>query len=113
MSGKTTIAPDALMTIASLAALAVPGVARMGSVPGAVTRLLRRGAGAGVRLEVADNTVTADLHIIVSAEHSVREVSQAVRAEVARAMQEMVGMDVVAVNVTVDDVAYEAAPAQD
>lgn len=105
--GRTTIAPDALITIAWLATLGVPGVARMGSLPGSVNRWLRRGAAAGVRIEVADNTVNAELHVVVDAGHNVRAVSQGVQTEVARAMQEMVGMDVVAVNVIIDDVAYE------
>lgn len=105
--GKTTIAPEALITIAKLATLAVPGVARMGSVPGGVNRLFKRGAAEGVQIQVADNTVTASLHVVVMAGHNVREVSRGVQTEVARAMQEMVGMDVLAVNVVIDDVTYE------
>jgi len=104
--GKTTIAPDALITIARLATLAVPGVARMGSVPGGVNRWLKRGGADGVRIQVADNVVTADLHIVVAADQDVQEVSHSVQAEVARAMHEMVGMDVASVNVLIDDVEY-------
>jgi uncharacterized alkaline shock family protein YloU len=105
--GRTTIAPEALVTIVKLATLAVPGVARMGSVPGGVNRWLKRGAADGVNIQVADNTVTAELHLVVQAGHNVREVSRSVQTEVSRAMQEMVGMDVLAVNVVIDDVLFE------
>jgi uncharacterized alkaline shock family protein YloU len=105
--GKTTIAPEALVTIAKLATLAVPGVARMGSVPGGVNRWFKRGSADGVQIEVADNTVTVGLYLVAAAGQNVLEVSRGVQAEVARAMQEMVGMDVLAVNVTIDDVEYD------
>jgi uncharacterized alkaline shock family protein YloU len=108
--GRTTIAPDALITIVKLATLAVPGVARMGSVAGGVNRWLKRGAADGVQIQVADNNVTADLHLIVQAGHNVRQVSRSVQAEVSRAMQEMVGMDVLAVNVVIDDIVFEESP---
>ena len=104
--GKTTIAPDVLITIARLTALAVPGVARMGSAPGGVNRLLKRGALGGVQIEVENNCVNADLHVVVKGETNVREVSRAVQAAVARAIQKMLGMEVLAVNVTIDDVEY-------
>ncbi len=104
--GKTTIAPDVLLTIARLSALSVPGVARTSPVPGGVNRLFRRGANDGVRLEVRNLAVTVDLYLVVENDRNVREVSRAVQAGVARAIQEMVGMDVVAVNIHIEDVAY-------
>jgi uncharacterized alkaline shock family protein YloU len=107
--GKTTIAPEALVTIAKLAALAVPGVARMGNVPARVNHWFKRGVAEGVLIQVADNAVTAELHVVVQAGQDVREVSRQVQAEVSRAMQEMVGMDVLAVNVFIDDIAYDGS----
>jgi uncharacterized alkaline shock family protein YloU len=105
--GRTTIAPEALITIARLASLAVPGVERMGSAPGRVNRWFKRGSAEGVQIQVSDNTVTAALYLVVKAGHNVREVSRSVQAEVARAMQEMVGMDVLAVNVYIEDVSFD------
>jgi uncharacterized alkaline shock family protein YloU len=104
--GKTTIAPDVLLTIAKLSALGVPGVARMSPVPGGVNRLFRRGAGDGVRIEVKDNAVAVDLYLVVAHDTRVRDVSRAVQAEVARAIEEMVGMDVLSVDVHIEDVAF-------
>src|SRR3990167_4093071 len=90
--GKTTIAPEVLLTIARLAALGVEGVARMGAVSGGVNKLFKRGVGEGVRIEVQEGRVTADLFLVVRPESSVREVSRSVQAEVARAIEELVGM---------------------
>ncbi len=104
--GKTTIAPDVLLTIARLSALGTPGVARTSPVPGGVNRLLRRGVDDGVRIEVKDHNVTVDLYLVIEHDLNVREVSRAVQAAVSRAIAEMVGMDVLAVNIHIEDIAY-------
>ena len=104
--GRTTIAPDVLLTIAKLSALGVPGVAHMSPVPGGVNRLFRRGVGAGVRIEVKDQSVAVDLYLVVKPDVNVQETSRTVQAEVTRAVHEMVGMDVLVVNVHIEDIAY-------
>jgi uncharacterized alkaline shock family protein YloU len=110
--GKTTIAPEVLLTIARLSALGVPGVARVEPVPGGVDRLFRRGVHDGVRISVKDHAVTVDLYLVLDHERNVREISRAVQAAVARAIQEMVGMEVLAVNIHIEDVAYPEQEAQ-
>lgn len=104
--GKTTIAPEVLLTIARLSALATAGVARTSPVPGGVNRLFQRGVDDGVRLEVKDHAVAVDLYLVVEHDYNVRDVSRAVQAGVARAIEEMVGMDVLTVNVHIEDIAY-------
>lgn len=110
--GKTTIAPDVLLTIARLSALGVPGVSRVEPVPGGVDRLFKRGVHDGVRIAVKDHSVTVDLYLVVEHDRSVRAISRAVQAAVARAIQEMVGMDVLAVNIHIEDIAYPEQEAQ-
>lgn len=110
--GRTTIAPEVLLTIARLSALGVPGVARMEPVPGGVDRLFKRGVHDGVRLEVKNHAVTVDLYLVLEHDRNVRDVSRAVQGAVARAIQEMVGMDVLAVNIHIEDVAYPEQEAQ-
>jgi uncharacterized alkaline shock family protein YloU len=105
--GKVIIAPEVLITIARLSTLSVEGVARMAAVPGGMDRYFRRGYADGVRILVNDHTITASLHIVVKGGANLHTVSQNVRAEVTRAMGEMVGMDVKTVNVHVEDVAFE------
>ena len=104
---KTTIAPDVLVTIVRLSALGTPGVSRMAVVTGGVNRLFRRGVHDGVRIEVEDNLVVIDLHLILKRDVNIREVSRNVQEQVTRAVTETVGMDVGAVDVHVENIDYE------
>jgi uncharacterized alkaline shock family protein YloU len=105
--GKITVAPDVLVTIARMAALSVPGVSRMAQVTGGVNRLFKRGFNEGVRIEVEDNTVVASLYLILKPDVNIREVSRNAQAQVTRALQEMVGMDVGDVEIHIEDIDYE------
>ena len=102
--GKTTVSPDVLVTIARLSALSVPGVSRMAQVPGGVNRLFKRGIGDGVRIEVQENVVTAILYLILKPQVNIREVSRNVQHQVARALQEMVGMDIGGIEIHIEDI---------
>ncbi len=110
--GKTTIAPEVLITIARLTALSIPGVSRLSTVPSDVNQFFKRGftVNEGVRIAVEDNTVYADLFIIMQHDVNVREVSHNIQSQVARAISEMVGMEVGKVNVHVEDIDYSAQP---
>ena len=109
---KITVAPDVLVTIARMAALSVPGVSRMAQVSGGVNRLFKRGINDGVRLEVEDNVVVAGLYLILKPDVNIREVSRNVQGQVARALQEMVGMDVGEVEIHIEDIDYEESEAK-
>ena len=104
--GKTTVAPEVLTTIARLSALGVPGVSRLAPISGGVNRLFKRGAGDGVRIQTEENTVYVDLHLILQQDVNIREVSRNVQQSVARAVQEMVGMEVATVNIHIEDIDY-------
>jgi uncharacterized alkaline shock family protein YloU len=110
--GKTTVAPDVLVTIARMSALSVPGVRRMAQVSGGVNRLFKRGVHDGVRIEVEDNTIVASLYLILKKDVNIREVSRNVQGQVARALQEMVGMDVGEVEIHIEDIDYEGTEAK-
>ena len=105
--GKTTIAPDVLITIARLSALSVPGVSHMAQVTGGVNRLFKRGVHDGVRIEVEDNVIVATLYLVLHKDVNIREVSRNVQSQVARALHEMVGMDVGEVEIHIEDIDYE------
>jgi uncharacterized alkaline shock family protein YloU len=94
------------LTIARLAALAVSGVAGVAPIPGGVNRLFRRGSGDGVRIEVEQDRVSADLHLTLNHDVNVKEVSRQVQQEVARAIQELVGMSVQRVDVHIEEIAF-------
>jgi len=112
-TGKTTVAPDVLITIAKMSALSVPGVSRMANVSGGVNRLFKRGVPDGIRIEVEDNIVVASLYLVLKQDVNIREVSRNVQTHVARAIQEMIGMDVGSIDIHIEDIDYEeeATPA--
>ena len=104
--GRTTVSPEVLTTIARLSALGVPGVSRLAPVPGGVNRFFKRGTGDGVRIETEENVVFVDLHLVLKQDINIREVSRNVQQNVARAIEDMVGMDVGHVNIHIEDVDY-------
>lgn len=111
-AGTTTIAPGVLITIARLTALGARGVAALAPVPGGVNRLFRRGVGEGVRISVEDNRVSVDLHLILEQDTNVRDVSRKVQAEVARAIEDMVGMQVERIDIHIEDIRFQEDPTQ-
>ena len=104
--GKTTIAPDVLVTIARLTTLSVEGVSQLAVAPGEVNRFFKRSLNQGVRITVENNTVYADLYVILKRDVIVRDVCHSVQNQVARAISEMVGMEVGKVNIHVVDIDY-------
>lgn len=103
--GRITVDPEVLETIARLTALAVPGVARL--APVRIGRFLK--GKDGVRVAFRDGKVLVDLYIIVESGHNFLSLGRQVQAEVTRAIQEMVGLEVEAVNVYIEDVVSPAS----
>jgi uncharacterized alkaline shock family protein YloU len=109
-SGRVTIAPEVLVTISRLTTQAIEGVARLCHQigPSHLDRLLGRVAGGGgVQVAVVDGAVRADLYIVVEPDVNMRNVSVKIQESVTRAIQDMVGMPVSAVNVHIQDVAFD------
>ena len=82
--------------------LAVPGVARMISPPG-MRRLLRHD---GVEIEVIGNSVHIKLHVVAEPHVNMLSIGRQIQTEVARAVQDMVGMEVRSIDVHIEDVTY-------
>lgn len=72
-----------------------------------MNRLFRRGISDGVRIEAKDNIVSVDLFLILKEGVNIREVSRNVQQNVARSIQEMVGMETGEVNVHVENIDFE------
>lgn len=106
--GKTTIAPDVLLTIVQLTTLNIQGVSRMSNIPGGVNRFFNRGSGEGVRLVIKDDIITADIYVILKDNTNIRDVARSIQQKVERAISEMVGMQVARINVHVEDIDYPA-----
>lgn len=108
LTGKTTIAIDVLVTIASLTTLSVPGVSRFSPTPvPRVKDIFKRGQlFEGVLIDVQDDTVYVDLYVIMKHDVNIRDVSRIIQHEAARAISDMVGMQVGRINVHVEDIDY-------
>ncbi len=104
--GKTTIAPEVLVTIARLTALSVQGVSRLATIPSEVERFFNRSVSEGIKITVENDRVYVDLYVILKKDMNVREVSHAIQNQVSRAISEMVGMEVGKVNIHIEDIDY-------
>ena len=104
--GTVRIAPQVLVTIARLTTLNVPGVVRMSrDLPPQVNRFLHGKKGDGsVRVQIIDDAVSVDLFVIADSSTNLYDLGREIQAQVSRAIKEMVGMPVLAVNVHVEDV---------
>ncbi len=107
-AGKITIAPEVLLTIAQLTAQNVTGVSRLSQEPvDGIRGIFRRSKLCeGVCIQVQDDTVNADIYVILQKEVNVREVSRNIQSSVARAISEMVGMQVGRINIHIDDIDF-------
>ncbi|MGP3962569.1 Asp23/Gls24 family envelope stress response protein [Nonomuraea sp. 3N208] len=111
VKGRIKVADEVVEKVAALAALEVAGVADMGgdlarafeSVRDRIGIGSRRGTQ-GVSADIQDRQVAVSLTIVVEYGHVVMEVASEVKMNVARSVSRMLGMRVVEVNVTVDDV---------
>lgn len=104
--GKTTIAPEVLVSIAQLAALSVEGVSHLTPVPREVNTLFKKGLTEGVDVSVEDNYVYVDLYVVLKRDVNVRDVSHAIQSQVSRSISEMIGMEVGKVNIHVEDIDF-------
>ena len=100
--GKITIAPEVLTTTARLTALAVPGVARLVSPPG-VGRFLQND---GVKVQIIDDRVYVKVYVVTDSGANMLSVGRKIRAEITRALEDMVGVEVHGVDVHIEDVAF-------
>ena len=111
--GTVRISPQVLATIARLTTLAIPGVAGLHhDLSTDVDRLFRgRGGGGGVSIEVVDGAVRVDLAIVAEKDVNLYDLGVEVQNRVSRAIKEMVGMPVLAVNVHIANVSMGLPPA--
>jgi len=107
--GKTTIAPDVLVSIAQLATLGVEGVSHLIAGPREVNTLFKKGISEGVNVSVEDDMVYVDLYVVLKRDVHVRDVSHNIQSQVARAISEMVGMEIGKINVHIEDIDFEEA----
>ena len=108
-SGKTVIVDPVIAKIAGIAARETPGVFALGGGAARIVGAVRGALGntdlsQGVKVEVGETQVAADVTIVVEYPLPLTGVADAVRANVAAAITDLIGMQVAEINVTVTDV---------
>lgn len=107
--GKITFAPDVIATIASLAANEVDGVEGMsGSVVEGLTGMLnKKNITKGIKVEINENVALIDVNVILKYGYKIHEVSQALQKNIKTTIENMTGLNVAAVNVFVQSIAFD------
>src|SRR6478609_1709883 len=108
-TGRTVISEAAVAKVAGIAARAVPGVYSLGTGPSRALGAIRDAVGssdhaAGVRAEVGETQVAVDITLVASYGTPLHALANSVRAAVYRAVEELVGLQVIEVNVEITDV---------
>ena len=103
--GSIKIAPAVVRTIVALTTLAVPGVIGLGGgLVNEVKGLLSLRQIKGVKVQAKDDALMIDVFIIVEAGSNMLQVGNQVQKEVTQAVDQMIGMPVLAVNVYIQDI---------
>ena len=108
-AGKTVIADSVISKVAGIAAREVPGVYALGGGAARAFGAIRDVIGStdlsqGVRVEVGETQVAADVTIVVEYPTPMNAVAEQVRSAVAQAIEQLVGMQVAEINVAINDV---------
>lgn len=114
--GTVTFANEVISTIVGIAACDIEGVAGMcgGFKDGIVDLLGKKNLSKGVKITLNDNTVVADLAIVVDYGVRVPDVCAKIQESVISTVEVMTGLTVKAVNVSVEGIKFKeiAAPAE-
>ena len=104
--GVVRISNDAISTIASVAAMEVKGVCRMGGgMPKAVIdTLLKRFSSRGVKIQMKDGEVKLTVAIVVEYGVDIPRVADYVQENVKRAVEKMAGLVPSEVDIVVEGV---------
>lgn len=108
-TGKTTIVDPVIAKVAGIAAREVPGVFALGGGAARMVGAIREAIGGadlsqGIKVEVGETQVAVDITIVVEYPQPLQVIATNVRAAVAQAIEQLVGMEVAEINVTVSDV---------
>jgi len=116
--GSTTISNAVVSQVAGIAAQEVEGVQMGGGTSRAVGGVLDSVTGGsgttrGVTVEVGEEETAIDLSLAVEYGRPIPQVSEAVRSNVIRRVENLVGLRVTEVNITVNDVRFPESQEQD
>ena len=95
--GNTTVAPEVLETIIEMTVNETQGVSRIFS---------NNTANSGVKLKIAEGTVSADIYIALQSDCNTLATCNTLQKNIERAIKDIVGMGVGSLNVHIEDFDY-------
>ncbi|WP_049822148.1 Asp23/Gls24 family envelope stress response protein [Arthrobacter sp. H41] len=109
VAGRTVIGDPAAVKIAAIAARSVPGVHALGAGTGRALGAIRDAVGGsdlgqGIRVEVGQTQVAVDISLVADYGYPLNRLADSVRTAVCQAVEELVGLEVIEVNVEIVDV---------
>jgi Uncharacterized protein conserved in bacteria len=109
--GKIQIMDDAVMMIAGMAAMEVPGMADLNTsmADEIVEKLGRKSSGKGVKVKRSEEGLFLDLYVIMDFGVCIPEVALEVQRSVKSAIEKLTGFSVLEINVTVQGIRYHKA----
>lgn len=107
--GSTVIFDAAVAKIAGIAARSVPGVHGLGSGSARALGAIRDAVGStdmtqGIRVEVGETQVAVDVNLVAEYGVPLQQLANAIRSAVYAAVEKLVGLMVIEVNVEITDV---------
>lgn len=107
--GKVSIADGVVASIAGIAAIEVEGVSKLtGNISKElVAKLGKKNLANGVKVEIVNGIVTADISLELEYGFSIKKVSEEVQAKVKQAVENMTGLTVSVVNVVISGIKLE------
>ena len=105
--GNCIISDEVIATIASAAALEVPGVKKMATRPNDLKGLLSTGAERSVMVNSRESTISLDVYVHIQVDGKIQEIAPAVQKNVKAAVQSMTNKPGTRVNVHIAGVVLE------
>ncbi len=116
--GTTTVADGVVAKAAGIAAQDIPGVYALGGGAARALGSIREAVGQkdltqGVSVEVGQTQVAVDITLVVEYPHPLQKVADDVRDAIYSAVEDVVGMEVTEVNVSITDIHIASDDADD
>jgi uncharacterized alkaline shock family protein YloU len=109
--GKTRIADIVVSKVAGVAARQVPGVYKLGSGTARALGSIREripgqkiSVTQGVAVEVGERQAAIDVDVVIEYGYPISDVADTIRNNIISSVEELVGLEVTEVNISVDDV---------
>lgn len=104
--GNISIADGVVASIAGIAAIEVEGVSKLtGNISKElVSKLGKKNLANGVKVEIVDGVVAADISVEIMYGAAIKKVSEEIQVKVKQAVENMTGLTVGVVNVVVSGI---------